>query len=247
MAGADLVKAVLGRPGEADLRFSLRVPAAGLAWSSSCYHSTRWFSVSVDGRPLLGSQCRRQPDLDPGATAGTFDRSPLPAGVRPGDSVEVRVHLSPDSRDTTSVARDPRAVLGLGVYAVAGPRHVVLGHELPDRTEADGHDWVASRWESAPAGAGSLRVHLAAADRPRLVTWAAVGVAGRTHRIQLAVAPVAGGAARTVDEAAGAVAGFSSGSGYVVQPGQSPDVVLRVPSGGGDGTRLALVLSDLLH
>jgi hypothetical protein len=90
-------------------------------------------------------------------------------------------------------------------------------------------------------------VHLAVSDRPRLVEWAAMGFDHQANRVDLAVSPTAGGRARSVTENASEVGGCSSGSGYVVQPGESPDLGLSVPGGGTSRTRLALVISDQVH
>ena len=162
------------------LRFRLRVPDAGLRWAAACYGTSRWCTLSVDGRERLGSQCQRQPGLDAGVGGVSFDGGAAGLGVRPGSTVEVRVHLP-------------------------------------------------------------------AADRPRLLTWVADGVANGRSRVSLEVSPGGGARGTMRQENLSAAGGRSSGSGYVVQPGRSSDVVVAVPQGGTARTRLALVVSDQLE
>lgn len=244
VAGEPLVKAAVGRPGQDDLRVRVKLPTTDVSLAYTCYGSTHWLSVGAAGQQLLGSQCQRHPDLDAGANRVPFDSTPLPDSVRPGDTIEVRIHLSPSAKHLGKVADDPAAVLGVALYRDDGPHHRVLGTRLADHVESDGHDWIASRWEYSPVGARSLRIHLPASDRPRLVTWVADGTARRSNRIVLGASRRAGGPVRVIDQYGGAGESPSSGSGYVVQPGEAPDVVVSVPRGGTSRTRLALVISD---
>ena len=200
--------------------------------------------MSVGGRELIGSRCHRRPELDPGVDGAVFDGGPGGLRLTPGRTVEVRIHVSPDSRHTGTVSTDPRAVLGL--YAQEGPSHRVLGADLLDHSESDGHDWLAGRWLESRPGSTSLRLHLPAADRPRLLTWVADEAPGGRSRVVFKLSH-GDGARGTIDEQdMSTVGGRSSGSGYVVQPGRPTDVLLAVPHG-TNRTRLALVVSDQLE
>jgi hypothetical protein len=241
-----LVKAVVGRPGQTDVRFRLRIPSTDLGWAPTCYGTRRWLTVSVDGGPLLGTSCGVEPNPDPGADPDTFDGSVLPPGVGPGATVTVRVHLSPSSSDTGTVARDPDAVLGLGVYTHRAPSHRLAGLDLPDAVEDSGHQWLAARWQQSGPGARSLSLRLPVSDHPRLVRWGAGGLAEGPSRTVLRVAPDGTGPGRVVEENQSSAGGDAFGTAYVVQPGQAPRVTVEVPRGSTARTLLGLVVSDLV-
>ena len=247
VAGESLVKAVVGRPGQTDLRFRVRLPSTDLSYADACSGSTRWFSVTVGGRQLLGGRCQRSHDLLAGDGFVTVDGSPFPAGVGAGDTVEVRIHLSPSARRTSEVASDPHAVLGLALYTHSAPTHRVAGSDLPDLSEDGGHEWRATRWEQAPVGAGSLRIALPPSDRPRLVRFATNG-SGTTTRTLLRVSSDGRGRGTIEQEDVNAAGGGAAyGGGYVVQPGGSPTVTLELTEGRTADSRLGLVVSELVH
>lgn len=248
VAGESLVKGVVGRPGQNDLSFDMRIPSTDLSWSVDRFATTRWARVDVNGEELMGSSCRRAVALDAAAESAVHDRSPFGAGVRADDTVRIRLHLAPDSGHSSEVARDADVRLGLGLYTRQGPRHRVAGKRVPVSSESGGHAWLASRWEQSSPGNRSLRVNLPVSDRPRLVSWLSTNAPRGRHEVSPRILPRGAGQGGAHDEAASEIGGDSSGSGYVVQPGEAPTVVLR-PSGAAPTptTRLGLVFSDLVH
>lgn len=245
--GDSLVRSVIGDPGQTDLRFRMKVTSLDLAWADTCYGSSRWYSLTVAGRPVLGTDCSPRPELDAGAHPATFDGSVFPAGVRVGDTVTVRLHLSPDSGHTRSLAQDPDAVLALGLYTHRAATHRVAGVPMPDAVEDSGHQWLAHEWLQSDPGRASLRAELSPSDRPRLVRWVAAGTSSSGDVVLLRVSPDGSDRGTIVEQNESAVGGISYGSSYVVQPGQSPVVTLEVTGGSTSGTRLGLVVSDLVH
>jgi hypothetical protein len=247
VAGESELVARIGRPGESDLRFRWKVSETDPLWAYTCYGSTQWYTLSVDGHDLLSTTCAKAPTLDAGADPARFD-GPVLGGARLGDTVTVRLHLTPGPRRSREVAHDPDVVLGLGIYGTTGPRHRVAGREVADTSEHEGHTWLASRWEQSRPGARSLRVGLPASDTPRLYTWVASGLSGGPSRVDLKVSPKPGGRGSMVEQNENAAGGGQlSGSGYVVQPGETPDVIVEVPHGSTSRTRLGLVVSDLVQ
>lgn len=244
--GESLVGGVIGTRGQTDVTLSVQVPAAGLlSFAGTCYGTAKWYSLQVDGREALGGDCARAPDLDPGAGLAPLADDLLPAGVRAGDTVQLRLHLSPDSDHAGEVARDPSAVLGIGVYTRLAPVHPVAGQDVRDLVETRGHDWRAHEWLASDPGAKSLTVPMTASVRPRLLRWYASGLAvDTTSRLALRVASSGAAEGQVLDQENRSGSLLMTGSGYVVQPGQTPRVTLEVPEGSTPATRLALVISD---
>lgn len=83
LAGEQLVKAVVGKPGQHDLRLRVTIASTDLQWSGVCYASRLWYSGTVNGHGNFGSKCQSTPDLDAGQGGATYDLSPFARASAP--------------------------------------------------------------------------------------------------------------------------------------------------------------------
>lgn len=145
----ELVAAVVGEPGEAELGLDLEAPRGPVQISRLCAGVGEDYAVNIslgEGGMVQNGLCGGD-TFDPGADM-TLELDELAA---PGTDVTVRVWLSRRGGDTpldaSEVPADVR--LGVGVYADV-PELQVDGQ--PRRIEADGHTWELVLENSASGG-----------------------------------------------------------------------------------------------
>lgn len=233
-----LAAGLIGKPGQTDLRTTIDPVRGPIRISDLCYGAGTkdYVHVSLNGQDLGGGGCSRQPYLDPGVDGGSFTaaQSPMPAHG------PVHVHVWLAGKNGSSPSATSRAVIGFGLYRLGGARFQLAGQSIPVRQESDGHEYV--RTESFESDPGGRRVTVAVtpSDVPRLVTTAHSG-----HGNGITELLVNGGVRGTFEDFAGG--GGSWGSGYVIQPGESPTLTFRVARGAGPDTVLGIALSDQVH
>lgn len=232
-----LLGARIGARGRTDVVLRVTVPADGKLWLSPlCYGSTHTYRVTVGTRELVDGPCDQQPPFDP-ATAGAV-RAPL---GRPGQSIELGVHLDALPGRLGEVV-DPGVVLGVAAYADRAATVDVAGKRVPERYERGGHEYAAGEWASTRPGGRDVTIWADSSDRPRAVTLVGTGLATSGSRLVLLAdgEPVLW---QEEDPSGSSQSGFD----YVLQPGDTPKLVLRVARGLTPRTRVGVVFSDLVH
>lgn len=180
VAGAELLGAAIGQPGESTVSFDVIVPEHGLRLSEVCTAPTSfWVHVSIDGRRgYTGSSCSGERDLD-AAGGGWLGIDPRTApaardaagsvAVEVGDTVRVRASIHPHSRSSRPVSVAD-AFLGLGVYAA--PTEVRVGTTettLFPVIEQDGHTWNLVEVQESTPGDQRFEVEVGPAERTTYV------------------------------------------------------------------------------
>jgi hypothetical protein len=233
-----LITGRIGKPGHTDLRATLSPQHGVIRISDLCYGGSDrdrvHVSIGGDGQ-TISNGCSSTPVFDPGALGDT-----LPSGALDGSSpTTVHVWLTgPHGRRIS----EPRAVLGFAVYRVGGATVSLAGQRVPVRQQSDGHEYVVTRrFESRPGGK-KLTIHVPPSDVPRLVTYADSGYHGASAFTQLLV----GGVEQAAFEDA-TTGGATVASGYVIQPGESPTLTLRVRTRAAGHIVLGLALSEQVH
>jgi hypothetical protein len=239
-----LVAAHIGKPGQNDVRLTFRMPSTDVTWADTCYGADGAYEISVSGHALFGTDCQRQPAVDPGATGATFSGTPL-TGVRPGDLVHARITFV-DQAHTGYLVRDPHVVLALGIYENRVGTERVAGVPLPVSRESQGHAYLSGESFETTPGARVLRVDFDPSDKPRLLTWVASGVAADNN--QLVLSQVVSGRTEALDRLdSNSTSDRVQSSGFVIQPGQHPSIRVTVPVGSRPSTRIGLQVSELVH
>lgn len=235
-----LLAARIGAAGQRSVAVDVTVPAGGLTVSDTCSGRRAHYWVRVSGHFFGDGWCDRSPSFDPAASsASTFDQNPFADwGIRVGQVAHLRIY--------TKGAADPSTVLGLGVYANQARTHLVAGQRIPVASEHDGHELIATGWHESQAGSRVLRVRLAPSDQVRAITGVVTGASRKASiwYVSLLGRQPDGGLERH-QSYGGAGSGYSTDD--VVQPGESPTVVLRLDRGVTPRTRLGIVVSDQVH
>lgn len=243
--GERLLGAVIGDPGESQVKTEVVVGEEGLRFSPTCYgvgpdHSVTY---SLGGSPVGAVSCQQVPDPDPGADGVTLDATPERMrrdwNLEPGDTASFVLRLVASEDSDGPTVHVPEAVIGGGVYEDTRPTRVVAGVEVPELLEHDGRVWeLAGTYESDP---GSRRNHIWSdevdgAAEDQLTVVAASGLRGRAAFDVLVDGEVVESSERHLEE--------GSPTWQVVQVvdrGTVYDLETRVTEGLTGRTRLAFV------
>lgn len=185
--GERLLGAVLGDPGEAQVKTEVVVGEEGLRFSPTCYGVGIDYAVEYSwaGRRMGVVGCQTEKDRDPGAGGLTFDAAPEVMleewGLEPGDTTAFVLRLVAGEDGDGATVRHPDAVIGGGVYTDTRPRRMVVGAEVPELIEHEGRVWeLTTTYESAPR---ARRVEIlsdqAGAPVDQLMAVAMSGLRGR--------------------------------------------------------------------
>lgn len=243
--GERMIGAVIGNPGESQVKIMLKPGVEGLRFSPTCYgvgpdHSVTY---SLNSQTLGSVSCQRTKDADPGANGITFDATPEEMledlGLDPDRraSFVLRLVRSDDSDGPT--VHDPDAVIGGGVYEDTRPRRRVAGVEVPEALEHAGRVWeLASTYESDP---GNRRIRIwsdeeAGAPDDQLTVLAVSGLRGRAAYDILVDGEVVDGGELALGQGSP-----TWRIAQVVERGTVYELEARVTRGRTDRTRLALV------
>jgi hypothetical protein len=169
VAGAPLLAAAIGDPGETSVVTSMVAPDGQIAIGVMCSTLPHGDVVNVsfgNGGPVSTSGCDSDGSFDPGATTFTRFRA-----MHPGQRVRVRAWVSRGFHHTAPIPAG--AVeglrLGVGVYGALDLRRIA-GALVPVETELGGHTWRLSGDVVGTAGR-AVRARASGSDRVATVLW----------------------------------------------------------------------------
>jgi len=238
--GDQLVSGLIGKPGQADLRTTIRAVHGPIRVSDLCYGAgdQDYLHVAFNGEDIGGAQCSSPPYFDPGVDGASFTaaQSPLPARG------PIHVHVWLTGKNGSAASATSHAVIGFGLYRLSRATFTLAGQRVPVRQEYDGHEYVVMRRSESRPGDRQLIIHVPSSDVPRLVTFADSGYGSSNALTELLVGPNVRSAFED-----GTSGGATVASGYVIQPGESPTLTLRARTKAPGHVVLGLAVSDQVH
>ena len=132
-------------------------------------------------------------------------------------------------------------MIGFGLYQLKGATFRLAGSDIPVRQESGGHEYVKTQLFQSRPGSRSVTVQVSPSAVPRLVITAENGRGGGFTTTQLFIN---GSGDMSYENGAG---GASWGSGYVIQPGESPKLTFRLTHGAPGNVVLGIALADQVH
>lgn len=245
----ELIDAVIGEPGQAELSTRIVVPEGDLRVTELCFGPDGGLPTDhmawllVDGEPYWGSSCVEQEHFDVGTDGTMISDNLRLRGIEPGDTVDLAVRLVDKGADGDGpLLTGADLVLALAAYEEGGEVVEAGGWDFPRRYEHDGHVWtLLDVSESVPGS----RVHTAETgphDRPVLLVTGQRDVPDRGRVVHSVEGELAG----TTMHSGGRGSG-SWGVETVLDPGRAYESRLEVRGGVTDRTRLAIGFYDLEH
>ncbi|RJS45598.1 hypothetical protein [Nocardioides cavernaquae] len=166
---SDLVNGTTGAPGMSEISVQGAFqPAKGWArvsFSPACESAVAGaqFQVIVRDAVVLSGECRGR-EFDAGVPSNYSAAGALPL-IGEGDAVMRLIGKDADLQDATQPAlKDPKAILGLGIYVTREPSDEVLGQQLERLIEHDGHTWRLLASTDGPAGGLPLEMEIPSDD-----------------------------------------------------------------------------------
>jgi hypothetical protein len=167
VAGDALVASATGAPGQREVELEFTPTDTYLQLMDFCQvpaETTVMAATTINGHPFLESQCQSGPGVEgpsaPGGMTAEQNRAGWAAlGVRPGRTSVIRIQLKLDPA-TERAYHDLPFVLGVGVYALTGPRVTSDGVPIKVDAEAGGHDYRLRDYRTARVAAGSHELSL---------------------------------------------------------------------------------------
>jgi hypothetical protein len=187
VAGSRLRAGAFSKPGESVVSVPFSGGTADTRVADYCATPEKglWLSITLDGKPVLGTSCDGSDDVDAGAGGSSFDRAP--AG-----SHELRAYLTrgPDGPRVPA----PTADFGVAIYDQPAGVQRVLGMRVAPQVELDGRTWRLERVvpQGTPGTAvtttvdtsdGDRVVGQVAAGRMAWTTWRGSSLRGESTRM----------------------------------------------------------------
>lgn len=162
-AGAPLLGAAIGEPGQAEVVVEATGRASDLFYSYYCVGgpaNATLHIASAGGEVTFGRCDDTVVPVDPAALGGVG----LPAGPR--EDLTTRLFVTAGPRGPRVESDDLR--IGLGLYAQPDDRDLGAGIGLPERVEHDGHAWQLARTASPDLGSDGAVATVPDLDGPVL-------------------------------------------------------------------------------